>query len=153
MAFTALTDNNNDNNSIGQLIFDVPQRNKSVWSADKEEAELMGEDIRTVGVGRRRVGGGGAGGVVQTGMSTLPRGWSRRSQGAPEECHAAFLSLKESVSLSRSGLPWSDGIPLPAICPSRQSSRAAIVAKSPGFSSVTKCFEASFFFFKALVFA
>lgn len=59
MAFTALTDNNNDNNSIGQLIFDVPQRNKSVWSADKEEAELMAEDIRTVGVGRRRGGGGG----------------------------------------------------------------------------------------------
>lgn len=83
---------------------------------------------------------------MQTGMSTLPRGWSRRSQGAPEECHAAFLSLKQSVSLSRSELPWSDGIPLPAICPSRQSSRAAAVAKSPGFSCVTKCFEASSFF-------
>lgn len=30
---------------------------------------------------------------------------SRCSQGALQECHNAFLSLKESVSLSHSGLP------------------------------------------------
>lgn len=56
----------------------------------------MAEDTKVVRLGRR---------VVQTGLSTLPRGLSRRSQGAPEECHTAFLSFKESVSLSRSGLP------------------------------------------------
>lgn len=30
---------------------------------------------------------------------------SRCSQGALQECHNVFLSLKESVSLSHSGLP------------------------------------------------
>lgn len=83
MAFTALTDNNNDNNSIGRLIFDVPQRNKSVWNADKEAAELMVEDIRTVGVGS---GGGGCRANWHVGASTrlvtplarCPGGVSRR---------------------------------------------------------------------------